>query len=314
MEAEKLARNADVCISTANMIDFGKLAHHFVYLLRLFGDNAFTDYVSHAPPKNGFSHLKQIIRTFLGETVLRPLLGIRSTRRILSDPREHIYPTSLYVDKVMREFYGPFNSTIFYPPTSFEVKLGPVDRDPLQVVYLGRIFPEKRIDHIIDIVERARRISGKDLTLRIAGHLKETAFVEKLKQTASEKTWVQLVGPLYGEDKERFLLSGTYAIHAERDETFGISITEYLKAGCIPLVPDEGGTVEIVDSPALTYHTNEEAAQTLVRLLTDEAFREEKRAHCADRARRFSMQIYMENQHKILDSILAEAEKNAAPR
>ena len=307
---KKLAVDTDVCISTANMIDFGKPAHHFVYLLRLFGDNAFMDYVSHVPPKKGFALLKQKTRTFLAETILRPLLGIRSTRKILSDPREHIYPTSHYVDKVMREFYGPFNGTVFYPPTSFEVKFGPFARDPLQVVYLGQLFPEKRIDAIIDIVEQARRISGKDLTLRIAGHLGKTAFVEKLKQTASEKTWVQLVGPLYGEDKERFLLTGTYAIHAERDEAFGISITEYLKAGCIPIVPDEGGTVEIVDSPALTYHTNEDAAHILARLVIDEAFRGEQRAHCAERARLFSMQAYMEKQHRILESILAETEKN----
>jgi glycosyltransferase involved in cell wall biosynthesis len=319
---KKLAVDTDVCISTANMIDFGKPAHHFVYLLRLFGDNAFMDYVSHVPPKKGFALLKQKTRTFLAETILRPLLGIRSTRKILSDPREHIYPTSHYVDKVMREFYGPFNGTVFYPPTSFEVKHAPCERDPLQVkhapcerdplrvVYLGRLFPEKRIDAIIDIVEQARNISGKDLTLRIAGHLEKTAFVEKLKQTASEKTWVQLVGPLYGEDKERFLLTGTYAIHAERDEAFGISITEYLKAGCIPIVPDEGGTVEIVDSPALTYHTDEDAAQILARLLADEAFRGKQRARCAERARLFSMQAYMEKQHRILNSILAETEKN----
>ena len=38
---KKLAQNADICISTVNMFDFGKPAHHFVFLLRHFGDNAF---------------------------------------------------------------------------------------------------------------------------------------------------------------------------------------------------------------------------------------------------------------------------------
>ena len=304
-QLKKLARDADVCISTANMIDFGKPAHHFVYLLRLFGDNAFFDYCMHVPPQKGFALLKRKIRTFLAEAILRPLLGVRSTRKILADPREHIYPTSHYVDTVMRDFYGPFNGTVFYPPTAFETRLENVERKPLQVNYLGRIFPEKRIDDIIDIVEQARTASGLDITLKIAGHLENTSFTKKLKGIASEKPWISLLGPLYGEAKDRFLLSGTYAIHAERDETFGISITEYMKAGCIPIVPDEGGTVEIVDSPALTYHANGDAARILVGLIRDEAFRKEQLTHCMERARVFSMRAYLEKQRGILDGILS---------
>ena len=307
-QLKKLAKDADVCISTANMIDFGKPAHHFVYLLRLFGDNAFTDYYMHVPPLKGFAQLKRKTRTFLAESILRPLLGIRSTRKILADPREHIYPTSCYVDSIMRDFYGPFTGTVFYPPTMFEITQEAAERDPLRVVYLGRLFPEKRILDIIRIVERARELSGLKLTLQIAGHPDPTPYVEKLKRTAQENPWIQLVGPLYGKDKEQFLLSGTYAIHAERDETFGISITEYLKAGCIPIVPDEGGTVEIVDNPDLTYHANEDAADILVRLLSDVVFREQQQAHCRKRAESFSMRTYKESQSLLLKRILGNTD------
>ena len=307
-QLKKLVKNADVYISTANLFDFGKPAHHFVFLLRLMGDNAFIDYYNHVPPLKGAARFKRKARTFLAETILRPLLGMRSTRKILSDQREHIYPPSQYVDSIMRSFYGPFNSTVFYPPTAFEAGETDVPRDPFRVNYLGRVTPEKRVDEIVGIVAQARELSGLPLTLYLAGHLDETPFIEKLRRTAAENPWLHLPGPVYGEEKAKFLLSGAYAIHAERDEAFGISITEYLKAGLIPIVPDEGGTVEIVDAPELTYHTPEDAAKILVRLLQDETFREGQLSHCKERAKLFSAQAYMENQRRTMEKILAETD------
>ncbi len=301
---KKLAKLADVCISTANMIDFGKPAHHVVYMLRLFGDNAFNDFCQHRPPCSGFPRFKRKIRTIIAESILRPLLGVRSTRKILADRREHIYVPSEYVADIMRAFFGPFNCTVFYPPTSFDIAQMYVERDPLRIIYLGRIQQEKGISEIIDIVERARTLSGSDLRLHLAGPLTPGAYTEKLKRDVAEKNWIRLVGPAYGKEKIAFLLGGTYAIHAERDEAFGISVTEYLKAGCIAIVPDEGGTPEVVGNPALTYHTNEDAARILARLLADEPFRRDQLDFCKKRAEDFSFDRYLETQNRILDSIL----------
>ena len=302
---KKLAKDADVCISTVNMFDFGKPAHHFVFLMRHFGDNAFYDYFMHNEPKKGLQLFRQKVRTWLAEKILRPLLGMRSTRKILADPREHIYPNSQYVEETMRSFYGPFTSTVFYPPTTFDFPPSDVERDELSVVCVGRVIPEKRILDIIDIVERARSVSGRDLILRIAGQLDSTSYVEKLKQMSREKPWIQLVGPVYNQNKRDFLLSGTYAVHARRDEEFGIAVAEYLKSGNITIVPDEGGSREVVDNPNLTYHTNEEAARILCRLLDDPAFREVQRRRGMERAKYFSREAYLERQGKLMDGILS---------
>ena len=301
-----LAKQADICISTINMFDFGKPAHHFVYVLRHFGDNAFNDYFMHAPEKHGLARLKQKLRTLLGEYILRPLLGVRSTRKILADPREKIYPNSFYVERVMREFYGPFNSTVFYPPTVFEATQENVNRNPLKVAYMGRLFPEKKIVEIIGVVEKARELTGLNLEMHIAGHLDPTPYVEKLKRIAEEKPWVHLAGPLYSAEKEQFLLGATYAIHAERDEAFGIAVAEYLKTGLLPLVPDEGGTPEIVDNPELTYTDFDAAARILARLLTDEPFRTAQLQRCRERAMRFTMQTYMDSQKRLLEEIFGK--------
>ena len=117
---------------------------------------------------------------------------------------------------------------------------------------------------------------------------------------------MKFVGALYGDDKKRFLSSGTYALHAERIEAFGISITEYLKSGLIAIVPDEGGACEVVNSPSISYRTPEDAAAILVRLLSDDAFRNEQRALCAERATLFTRKAYLDRQHKLLQQILGE--------
>lgn len=305
-QLKKLAKDADICISTSTIMDFGKPAHYFISSRRSFWEAAFLKYVRHISPSKGFASRVRRIWIFFVDTFFRPLIGVRATRKIVSDPRNHVYPNSQYINTLAHEFYGSFTGNVFYPPTMFKVTMKDVKRNPLQINYVGRIHPEKHLEDIINIVELARDLSGLDLTLHIAGYLYENSYVTMLKQTAKEKKWIQLVGPVYGEAKERFLLSGTYAVHAERDEAFGISVTEYLKAGCIPIVPDEGGTVEVVDSPALTYHTNKDAALILAKLLQDEAFRKEQLAHCQERAKDFAMEIYMEKQRLLLDRILSK--------
>ena len=305
---KRLAADADICISTANVMDFGKPGHHFIYLLSQFGGHAFYDHLLRIKSRTGIRRMLRRVQTGIAENVVRPLCGLRPLRRILADKREHIYPTSHYVEGIVRGYYGDFNSTVFYPPTIFEFAADDVPRDPLLAIYIGRIFPPKRITDIVAIVERARELSGKDLKLHIAGKLMEIPYTGLLKKLAAERPWLELVGPKYGRDKEKFMLSASYALHAERDEAFGIAIAEYLKAGSIPIVPDEGGPKEIVGDPELTFGTNDEAAQTLAKLLADDAFRAKKRRHCAERAGEFTLSAYLARQRRVLDHIIHSAE------
>jgi glycosyltransferase involved in cell wall biosynthesis len=219
------------------------------------------------------------------------LLGLRSKRSIICDKSQQVYPNSRYVERLMEGFYGKFNSHVFYPPTLFRAEPAAAERDPLKVVYIGRIVPGKRIEELVDIVER--------------GRLDQTpAYGRKLGRMAAERDWLRFVGELYGDEKARFLTSGSYAIHAERDEAFGISVAEYLLSGLIPLVPDEGGTPEIVDSPALTYRTDDDAAQILARLLADAGFRQGQARHCSERAKLFTREAYFERQRELLHRIV----------
>ena len=300
---KRLARNADVCISTASIMDFGKPSHQFINMLA-FGDDAFTAFAMN-PASPARAGMKARFKRFLMDSILRPLLGMRSKRSIIRDAREHIYPNSFFVGNLMKDYYGPFNSTVFYPPTLLETGSATAERDPLKVVYIGRIIPEKRIEDLIGIVEKAREITGLDIKYHVAGRLDQTpSYGRKLGEMAQKRDWLKFTGALYGNEKTRFLLSGSFAIHAERIEAFGISVVEYLNSGNIAIVPDEGGTPEIVDSPSLTYHTDEEAARILARLLTDAEFREQQKAHCAMRGEYFSREAYLKRQDELLERIL----------
>jgi len=297
-QLKKLAAGADVRISASNIMDFGRPAHHFINVIDI-GDDDFMDFVHHRTPSTGAK-----IRRLLQNRILKPLSGMRTKWATISDLREHIYPNSEFVNGLLHGYYPPFNGTVFYPPTAFEPGPVSVPRDPLKVVYLGRITAGKRLPDIIGIVESVRAATGLDLKLSIAGPLKGAKPEGRLCELVEGKDWIDFPGALYGDAKTRFLFSGTYTIHAMREEAFGISITEYMKSGLIPIVPDEGGACEVADNPELSFHTDDVAAAILTRLLNDAEFRELQRRKCADRAAFFSRDAYLARQHAVLNSIL----------
>ena len=304
---KRLAENADVCISTTGVRDFGKPGHHFICNLNSFGGKAFYDHVhaSEIISRTGIRRRGRKLCSWIFEHIVRPIAGLRPLKTIVTDPAERIYSASDYVANVLRAYFGDFAGHVFYPPTTFEFTLDGVLREPLRVVYVGRISPQKRVMEIVEAVRRAREISGAELELQIAGALPETPYVAALRQRAKENAWLHLLGPAYGEAKERLMLSATYAMHAERDEAFGIAVAEYLKAGIVPVVPDAGGAQEVVNNPSLSYRTVDDAARTLVRLVSDAAFRDEQRRRCAERAALFSRAAYAARQAELLEEMLS---------
>lgn len=296
---KKLAKTADVCIATDNIMDFGRPAHHFLSSAA-FGDAAFTRYVN---SRRISDTPAQRLRGW-ADRILRRVLGMRTRREVICDPKEHIYPNSEFIAGLLRGYYGGFTGKVFYPPTTFEPSgKTAVKRDPLKVVYIGRLEAGKRISEIVAIVERAREYSGRDLRLSFAGRPYSEEYRAELEKLAAARPWIDFPGELHGEDKEDFLFSATYAVHAMRTEAFGISITEYLKSGLIPIVPDEGGANEVVGDPELAFHDDDEAAGILVRLLDDPEFRERKRTRCAERAGMFSKDAYFQRQRQLLKEI-----------
>ncbi len=295
---KRLAKKADVCISLANIMDFGKPAHHVLITIDI-GDPDFDDYIA----GRGKPPLFTRARRFLKERILRPLLGMRSRQAIIKDPRERVYPNSRYVASLLEGYYGAFNGRIFYPPTLFDGHVENPSRDPLMVLFIGRISHSKRIFETMEIVEKARAMTGKDIRIRLAGKMGGDSYAEKARGFAASQKWAEFIGDIYGDDKTRFLFSGTYAIHVPSFEAFGISVTEYLKAGLVPIVVNGGGAKEIVDNPALTFDDIDGAARILARLVEDDSFRTEQQRLCAERAKAFTKEAYLRHQREIISGM-----------
>jgi len=85
-----------------------------------------------------------------------------------------------------------------------------------------------------------------------------------------------------------------YLLHGMRQEHFGITIAQALRAGCLPFVRDDGGQVEIPgDEPLLRYRSIEDAVEKILRVMSERALQDDLAARLAARAERFSPDRFM---------------------
>lgn len=301
----------DVCISCANPVDFGRPGIHFVHMMTLdasyFNKVWFRDQGNRVPLKMRLSQIR--------DALVRILSGVRSARQIVRDPREVVLPNSNFVKRSIETYYKCRVHETFYPPTLFE-PIPSQAKDSLDIACLGRVGPEKKVLEIIAIVEEARRLTGKDLRLRIAGHVPPedatyTDYGRSVRAKASKCPWIILEGVLTGDAKARYLSECRFAIHHCEVEAFGISVTEYIKAGVVPIVPRAGGSSEIVADESLVFASDREAAKMLARLVDNSSYYSQFHAKMLLRANEFTAQKYLVRQQKVLLELLSPLHDNA---
>ncbi len=305
----KIGPKFDICVSCANPVDFGRPGIHFVFMLSL--DNAFKAYIWKEHPK-GLKWLRDKVLKFR-DWFSRGLAAARRASSIVRDKREVILPNSEYAKSCIEDYYHCEVHEAFYPPTLFIPKncgieghspTHPLTQSPnLLIVSIGRLGPEKQPLEMVEIVRNARNRSGLDFKLRLVGHCSNTYLKKRLAELTAENPWLRVDDAIVGDAKAELLASCAFALHACRVEAFGISITEYLKAGIVPIVPREGGSSEVVGMDKLVYDNDDDAVNILIRLVTDKLFYEECRAHCIERSKIFSAESYLARQRMLLDEL-----------
>lgn len=191
----------------------------------------------------------------------------RTPRQIAADPRNRLVVNSRWMADAVAACYGIARPTVLYPPVVAEFPDVPwPDREPGFVV-VGRVGPEKRLERIVAIVDAVRRAGHENLHLHIAGHIPDTPYGIRLVALVRDKPWIALEGEVAGEAKARLIASHRFALHACEVEGFGIAVAEYVKAGCLPFVPNRGGGAEIVPFDELQYETETDAAGRIAALL-----------------------------------------------
>jgi len=222
--------------------------------------------------------------------------------------RQHrTYANSEWTANYCREL-GFTDVHVMYPPVTTPETVTPWEERRNDLVTLGRVALDKRLELAIDVgAELIRR--GVIEHHHLIGPLENESYARELRdkiQSVGMEGRIALRGPMPRDDLKAFLQTVRYGIHAMKDEHFGIAPAEMLAAGCLPLVHDSGGQVEVVNrEPALIFQTVDEATRKLDRLVTDPEHAKEVLRRM-DRVRtRFSVATFIDTMRREVNAALA---------
>lgn len=214
---------------------------------------------------------------------------------------------------LMRMRYGVEPDVLYAPVPADYPDVGPEDREP-GFVCLSRISPEKRIHKIIEILDRVRQ-RGHDIHLHVAGGLNSSEYSKSLKDLAARHhEWVFLEGRVFQRAKVDLISRHRFAIHACRNEAFGIAVAEMVKGGCLTFVSNKAGPAEIVNHPALMFESEDDAVQKIDSVLSNKVGEEALRSHLRQRAKAFSREAFRKRVRALVGGFLQEEDPDRRRR
>jgi glycosyltransferase involved in cell wall biosynthesis len=197
-----------------------------------------------------------------------------------------------WVGALVRERHGGATVTI-HPPAAGRFPDVPWEAREDGVVCVGRYSREKRFELLIDIVE-AVRARGAKVHLHLVGRDHHPEYRRAIERLARGRAaWLFLEHDLSRDELARLLATHRWGLHGMQHEHFGMAVAEMVLAGMVPLVPDGGGQVEIVDHPRLRYRTRDEAVARFLALHDDAAACAAARAQLAARRARLGPDRFM---------------------
>lgn len=266
----------DGLISAYNAVDFGRKGLQYVHWIKVLEDSPLYNKISDF----SIDRMKQNASLVNSHTV---------------------------ADFVKQE-YG-FTSTVLYPPVVIDVP--DIDWNQKQNAFIcsGRLTEAKEPHKVIAILKRVRE-QGFDVQLHLTGGgggayaWKYKNFVKKLvKENAA---WVTLHENLSYADYVKVLSTCKYGIHFKQ-EPFGISIAEMVKAGAIPFVRNKGGQIEIVGdrNQDLLFSNEQEAVEKIIAVLSNSVRQEKLQYALAEQRNLFSTQRFISEMNQIVERYLA---------
>lgn len=170
-----------------------------------------------------------------------------------------------------------------YPDMDYLVMNPPALAQPLdcngsrrqeRFLSIGRCAPEKEWIKLIEIVKGLRE-RGHHVGLTLAGSRNSHDYEQEVRErAAAEGGWVRLDLDFTREELQVLLMTHRYGLHGMREEHYGMAVAELVLGGCLTMVPDDGGQVEIVTNQALRYSSVEDAVDKFDRVLGSEALKE----------------------------------------
>jgi glycosyltransferase involved in cell wall biosynthesis len=192
---------------------------------------------------------------------------------------------------------------------------------PVDVKRFGCNVKDEGRGDVVVAVSRLRVEKNLVLIPRVAKLVKEGEFVVfGLADEASQGAVVALMEAIKGlgvGDRVRLMVnqplgrlvdvvgSAKVFLVTQHREAFGVAVVEAMAAGCVPVVPRDGGPwFDILDQKqgvfGFSYGSVGEAAQLIERLLGDEGLRREVSVRACERAKVFDGSVF---ERKIVDAV-----------
>jgi glycosyltransferase involved in cell wall biosynthesis len=118
--------------------------------------------------------------------------------------------------------------------------------DPLILLYVGRIHPEKGLDLLLNAYMKFSKKSSKPTLLRIIGpHLSSLggageAYLSKLKKITDQRCPTEWLGPIFDSEKlQHYYEQASFLVYpsiAAKGEASPLTPVEAMAKGCIPIL------------------------------------------------------------------------------
>jgi glycosyltransferase involved in cell wall biosynthesis len=297
--AFQIAGEYDVRISAYNPTDWGLPAVHFI-----------ADFTWHRmlreqldPPTPGFIYRDSVFR----KTYLRIATahGKRSGRDVLRD--DVVIANSRWTADRMRWHCGVDCAAVVYHPVWTDFPDVPWEEKEQAFVMIGRIVPEKRVERAIAILDAVRR-RGHPLQLHLCGQIGDDIYGRRIAGLCREQAdWIIVEGQVTGKRKAQILAGCRFGIQTRQSEPFGISVAEMVKAGAIVFAPNDGGQVEVLNHPLLSFESDSDAVGRISLILDEAQGQVELRNHLRRQARLFSAEAFMEASRAVISRFLSSS-------
>ena len=201
------------------------------------------------------------------------------------------------------EHYGAPVHGILYPPNLGDVRDLTAPRK-LDFLSIGRIHSSKRWPEIVKMVEGVRA-RGHQVSLTLAGSGPNCGLLEEIKLLRQIRKWLTLEINLPREKLGRLIAMHRFGLHGMVDEHYGMAVAELVYGGCLTLVHDSGGQVEIVRQPEARYRDVGDAVGKICALLEDDSLRDRIDQEQASHRRNLTCERFLQRLHALLDDFEA---------
>lgn len=255
-EFRKVHSQYDLAISAFNEMDLGRVGIQYVHV-PLFGHGTerarrVLGYPS-SPARSAY------------RTLCERLTGYSDERM-----RSNLTLTNSHWTANLIELAYNLRAEVVYPPVTLNDITVPWTTRENGFICSGRISPDKNLELVIEIIYRVRK-RGFDVHLHILSGGYDSTYRSKIsKMCAENASWLFMQENLSRLQLAQMLAQHRYGIHGRTNETFGISIAEMVRAGCIPFIPSKGGQIEIVgEIPDLQFYDTAEAVDKICQMLAN---------------------------------------------